>query len=513
MNRVLVVDDDTRVLSGYERILNLFVRVFTAESGEEALGLLADEGPFDAVLVDYYLPEMLGSDLLAAIAESAPGTSRLMVTGLPDVNVAVDAVNKGKVSRFLTKPCDAVTLIDSVLAGVETSVLHRADQLHARHPGTLLTTPRQTPGSSKNCLGIKHASGLRQMYSALRLYKDDRIEDACLTMEAAVELFAAGECKRENARASFWLAAFRSEVPQRSDSGREQRVGEASRALRSVLENPPAAMTIDTSVMRRFIAWAREQGMADELLNEVSAFAGVEPKAEGLRIHTMGHLWMSVAGKEINEEDWKTRKERMIFLYLLVNRHRRVDRDVLMELFWPEYDRAVAANNLSTMLYNLRGVIGNDVIHNKKGFCWLDKSMYWCDADDISLARERMLSAIKAGNTQQALANFIELRDLYKGDFLSEFCYEDWVLQEQRRLRDEYVLAVLAAGDVLLAEGQADVLEQALIDAPLSLRYSHRVVAMLERLLKQQGRGDTAAHLASIIADEYMAEYGRSLQG
>jgi DNA-binding NtrC family response regulator len=107
---VLLVDDDRAVLQGLIRNWrNEPFHVRTAMSAEEALTILASSA-VDAVVCDWHMPGMCGTEFLARIASEHPATLRIMLTGKPNLEVAQGAINNGAVHKFLTKPYEARSL-------------------------------------------------------------------------------------------------------------------------------------------------------------------------------------------------------------------------------------------------------------------------------------------------------------------------------------------------------------------------------------------------------------------
>ncbi len=121
--RVLLVDDDPNVLSGFQRQLRKRFRIKTALGGEQALELLERSGPFAVIVSDQRMPEMDGVTLLEEVRRRSPETVRLMLTGNADQETAQEAVNRGQVFRFLTKPCPPETLVAALEEALE---LHRS---------------------------------------------------------------------------------------------------------------------------------------------------------------------------------------------------------------------------------------------------------------------------------------------------------------------------------------------------------------------------------------------------
>jgi putative nucleotidyltransferase with HDIG domain len=101
---VLFVDDEVNILRAVERLLRHEpCEIITASRGSEALEIL-ERHPCHVVVTDQRMPEMSGVDLLSAVRERQPDIVRMMLTGYTEMNVAVDAINRGEIYRLITKP-------------------------------------------------------------------------------------------------------------------------------------------------------------------------------------------------------------------------------------------------------------------------------------------------------------------------------------------------------------------------------------------------------------------------
>ena len=101
---VLFVDDEVNILRAVQRLLrNEPCEVLTASRGAEALQMLGDQ-PVQVVVTDQRMPEMSGVDLLSEVRDQHPDIVRMMLTGYTEMNVAVDAINRGETYRLITKP-------------------------------------------------------------------------------------------------------------------------------------------------------------------------------------------------------------------------------------------------------------------------------------------------------------------------------------------------------------------------------------------------------------------------
>lgn len=112
--RVLLVDDDERLLNAARRVLRKDIELVTAEGGQNALEYLQSNGPFDVIVSDQNMPDMKGVELLAHVAKRWPTTVRVMLTGNDDQQTAIKAVNEGQIYRFINKPCGPDELLVAI---------------------------------------------------------------------------------------------------------------------------------------------------------------------------------------------------------------------------------------------------------------------------------------------------------------------------------------------------------------------------------------------------------------
>lgn len=100
---ILYVDDEENNLFSFKAAFRIKYQVFTAISGQEALKLLEDR-PVNIIISDQRMPNMTGVEFLEKVIEKFPDPVRILLTGYADMGAVVDAVNKGKIFHYLTKP-------------------------------------------------------------------------------------------------------------------------------------------------------------------------------------------------------------------------------------------------------------------------------------------------------------------------------------------------------------------------------------------------------------------------
>jgi|SaaInl4_150m_RNA_FD_contig_111_149999_length_8633_multi_2_in_0_out_0_7 CheY-like chemotaxis protein len=103
--QILFVDDEPAVLRALRRLFaDEPVEILMAESGEKALALIEQGAQPCVILSDQNMPHMKGSVFLAEAKARLPDSVRFMLTGYADLDAAVDAINQGGISRYLSKP-------------------------------------------------------------------------------------------------------------------------------------------------------------------------------------------------------------------------------------------------------------------------------------------------------------------------------------------------------------------------------------------------------------------------
>jgi len=100
---LLYVDDDKQNLFLFQSLFGHLYLVFTATSGKEALAILSEHS-IQVLFADQRMPEMNGIQLLEKITGQYPDIIRILVTGYSDIDVAIDAINRGSVYHYISKP-------------------------------------------------------------------------------------------------------------------------------------------------------------------------------------------------------------------------------------------------------------------------------------------------------------------------------------------------------------------------------------------------------------------------
>lgn len=111
-NNILYVDDEINNLISFKAAFRQKYNIYTAQSGSEALEIMKTNS-FLVIISDQKMPVMNGVDLLENVLNLYPETIRMVLTAYSDINTIIEAINKGKIYRYITKPWneDELTII------------------------------------------------------------------------------------------------------------------------------------------------------------------------------------------------------------------------------------------------------------------------------------------------------------------------------------------------------------------------------------------------------------------
>lgn len=102
---ILYVDDEENNLISFKAAFRRKFNVFTAPSAEEGLKILHEE-KVPIIITDQRMPGVTGVQFLEKIIPEFPDSIRMILTGFSDIEAIIQAINTGRVFRYITKPWD-----------------------------------------------------------------------------------------------------------------------------------------------------------------------------------------------------------------------------------------------------------------------------------------------------------------------------------------------------------------------------------------------------------------------
>ncbi len=119
---ILVVDDDEPIVKNMRRVLRRkgFTKITSALNGEQGIKLLETaRSPFFLIMSDQRMPGMSGSEFLEKSIMLSPESRRLLITGYSDFDAIINAVNRGEIHQYISKPWDNDDLLLRIMGELE----------------------------------------------------------------------------------------------------------------------------------------------------------------------------------------------------------------------------------------------------------------------------------------------------------------------------------------------------------------------------------------------------------
>lgn len=125
--KILYVDDEENNLQAFKATFRRDFKIFLAISAKEGEDILAKE-EVDLIITDQRMPEKTGVEFLESIIPTYPKPIRLLLTGYTDIQAVIDAINKGQVYHYLTKPWEEDYLRTVIKNAYEVYALRRENE-------------------------------------------------------------------------------------------------------------------------------------------------------------------------------------------------------------------------------------------------------------------------------------------------------------------------------------------------------------------------------------------------
>ncbi len=165
-----------------------------------------------------------------------------------------------------------------------------------------------------------------------------------------------------------------------------------------------------------------------------------------LQIHLLGKFRVVNDAGEIPGSAWKSRKAKTIFQYLSHERRRGfVNKEILMELLWPEEDPALTAKRFHVALASLRKTLQPGLERGvPSAFISRNGDAYGLDAGpqgwvDVERFKEELGLAGEEKDPERSIVHLLNAESFYGGELMQEEPYSEWLLEPRDRCRMDYL--------------------------------------------------------------------------
>ena len=390
-------------------------------------------------------------------------TEAAILSSLGDVHFELGQIREARqlFEQGLEKARSSGDTFLEVYALCSLGNLYRADQAWEQ-AHALIDQADSVLGDS----GAGYQEGIVCLYRGMILCDESRQNAAIKFLERAQRLLWDSGAQRELAKATLWLA--RAHFQSGSKQVAYQRLEEAIALSEEIAR--PHLLVVDGSQMLSLIQEARsdealDPETMDHLLTRISQYtlqASRRPRAGApravspprLELRTFGEATVLIDGTAISKSGWGGPLVKELFFFLLERGETR--REVILEIFWPEYSAAKAKGVFHATLYRMRRVVPKETISfddATDSYVFNQGSDFWYDAEVFEgLLEEASRDPVAAPDL---LGQAIRI---YGGDFLPEI-YTDWSRDRRDELRRTYVDAVIRLAGI---EFELDHTEQAM---------------------------------------------------
>jgi DNA-binding SARP family transcriptional activator len=237
------------------------------------------------------------------------------------------------------------------------------------------------------------------------------------------------------------------------------------------------------------------------------------------RINTFGSFRVFIENRLLPDSVWIRSAVKMLFLFLLNNPGRWLSYDVIMENLWHDADPGSSHKVLINRYSDLRKIIepwhdrtGKYVFLQSQpgGYGFFPQERVWVDADEFAEQVKLAESARLSRSFRKARKAYRRALDLYLGDYLEEFPYEDWLSQKRAYLRDLYFRSAARYAALERDSGNPGearrVLEEALFRDIGNTECLHLLLEVLQKMKLRTEAREWALRHADFMKKELQAD-------
>src|SRR5579859_7521962 len=191
--------------------------------------------------------------------------------------------------------------------------------------------------------------------------------------------------------------------------------------------------------------------------------AAQSAQAPLLRVYALGQFRIEHQSegesRPLDSRSWHRRRARALLGCLLSTPGRRLGREQIMDILWPDLDIDVAANRLNGAVHELRQILEPDIarpatsrlLRLERDILELaDNSQIWVDAEAFEQILQEAHASSDPEQTEQLLA---EAESLYRGNYLLEELYAEWAAPRRDALQRAWIGLLLDLTNLRIERG------------------------------------------------------------
>lgn len=172
------------------------------------------------------------------------------------------------------------------------------------------------------------------------------------------------------------------------------------------------------------------------------SFSGVIKLSDKrLNFYGLGSFYFSNGRKVFNGDSWVSKKAMYLFMYLLLERKRKVSAEELVDVFWPKTELEHGKKKLYDTIYLLRKSLSDDglaknIVESNNGHYTINSNYkVWTDWEHFDNKIEKLIK----GEEEFSIKDLKTLFEFYRGDFFTDLNYADWTEIYREELKQKYL--------------------------------------------------------------------------
>ncbi len=231
-----------------------------------------------------------------------------------------------------------------------------------------------------------------------------------------------------------------------------------------------------------------------------------------IKIHTLGKFFIRRGDFVLSENSSRSRRMWEVFKYLLSNREKSFFPEEILDNIWPDKDYSDPNTVMRAQMFRLRQALNNDnedvslatnIVFSRGCYKWENNVDCWVDVDDFSSLAAKATKENTA-NPEQAIEYYNNALSLYKGEYLPESAFSEWVIPVRAYYHDIFLKSVFELTDLYRARQENNEIIRVCEQAAAIDYFEEKIhIRLIEALLAEGLTTRARAHYNEVTSAYY----------
>jgi len=180
-------------------------------------------------------------------------------------------------------------------------------------------------------------------------------------------------------------------------------------------------------------------------------------RAQKVYIYTLGKFYIRDGDNIVSESTSRSKRMWEVFKYLLSHRDKSFFPEIILDKIWPEKDYSDPNTVMRAQMFRLRQALSAgeperslsaNIVFSQGCYHWENNIVCWIDADEFKDLAARAKVA-GGNNPEEAIRLYQDAIDIYKGEYLPESSFSEWIAPIRSYYHDIYISCVFDLVDLL----------------------------------------------------------------